>query len=195
MKAAEIPRNYTCVADKDSEGCWKNAAIKTKCRGWYSTYNDFKNANNCQGADDYIAMLIDSEDPITEIDKTWEHLHSRDKWEKPDNASDEQVLFMTTCMETWIVADRETLSTHYGHELQLNALPSVNNLENKSRQDIQDKLEHATRNCSNAYKKGKRSFVVLGELNPLVLKKHLPSFHRTCDILDERLENSNAVRR
>lgn len=94
---------------------------------------------------------------------------------------------MTTCMETWIAADRETLKTHYGNKLQESALPALENLENQSRHDIQEKIIHATSNCSNAYKKGKYSFEILGNLSPEELKKHLPSFVRTLNILDAKL--------
>lgn len=45
----------------------------------------------------------------------------------------------------------------------------------------------ATRNCKNAYAKGKRSFEILGKLDPDVLAKHLPSFSRVRRILKEKL--------
>ncbi|MEI6260362.1 MAG: hypothetical protein WCR46_10700 [Deltaproteobacteria bacterium] len=57
---------------------------------------------------------------------------------------------------------------------------------NRNRHEVQDKLEHATRDCRNAYAKGKRSFKVLGVLNPTVLSS-LPSFARTVRILKKRL--------
>jgi hypothetical protein len=66
-------------------------------------------------------------------------------------------------------------------------LPALNNLENVSRQDVQEGLENATRNCANAYRKGKRSFEILGKLNPETLTPNLPSFRRICRILDEKL--------
>ncbi len=149
-------------------------------------YSDFRTAREKNHAG-YIAMLIDSEDPVADIDKTWDHLEKRDGWKKPDDAADDQVLFMTTCMETWIVTDRNTLERHYGSCLQVSVLPPPANLEQRSRHDIQDNLEHATRKCPNAYRKGKRSFEVLGVLNPAVLGKHLPSFKRMRDVLDKKL--------
>jgi hypothetical protein len=157
------------------------------CGGRNSAFDDFKTAFACSKAGDYIAMLVDSEDPVTDVDKTWAHLKARDNWDKPAGADDEQVLFMTTCMEAWIVADRETLKKHYGHKLQETALPPSNNLESRCRSDVHDKLKQATRDCSNAYKKGKRSVLVVGELNPDVLKLLLPSFVRVERILKAKL--------
>jgi hypothetical protein len=90
-------------------------------------------------------------------------------------------------METWIIADRETLRKHYGHKLHENALPPTNNLESRGRSDVHDDLVHATRECANAYEKGKRSFLVVGELNPAALEPLLPSFARAKRILNVRL--------
>ena len=138
-------------------------------------------------AGDYIAILADSEDPMEDIENTWVHLKMRDQWDKPVGAVDEQVLLMTTCMETWIVTDRTALRDHYGQQLQENALPSLDKLENRLRRDVHDKLVHASRNCLNAYSKGKRSFEVLAKLDPAVLKQHLPSFARVDRILKAML--------
>jgi hypothetical protein len=156
------------------------------CGGRNATFDDFKTAHANSGPDDYVGMLVDSEEPLADLEKTWQHLKKRDNWDKPPGAVDEQVLFMTTCMETWIVADRESLREHYGHKLQENALPSLVNLEQRDRHDVQKQLAHATRDCSNAYSKGRRSYQVLAVLRATVLKS-LPSFARTVRILKDRL--------
>jgi len=158
------------------------------CGGRGEVFKDFKNALK-SGKSDYVAMLVDSEEPVADIEKTWEHLRKRpgDEWKKPAGATDEQVLFMTTCMETLIVADRTALGEHYGASLQETALPPLTDLEYRRRHDIQDALFHATRDCDNAYEKGDRSFVILGKLDPDVLCRRLPSFTRIKRILSEKL--------
>lgn len=157
------------------------------CGGRQATFDDFQLGHAHATSEDYIALLVDSEDPVADIEKPWEHLAQRDNWNQPDGATDEQALLMTTCMETWIVSDRPTLQAHYGNCLQLSALPSLNNLETESRQAVQEALAGATRTCKNQYKKGKRSFEVLEKINPPELRKHLPSFIRFERVLDERL--------
>jgi hypothetical protein len=137
--------------------------------------------------DDFIGLLLDSEVPLTDIDAAWTHLQIFDGWIKPRDANDRQVLFMTTCMETWIVADIATLRTHYAQEFRERALLPLRNLEERSREEIQSALQRATRDCTNAYTKGKRSFTVLAELNPAVLATHLPSFARMKAILQAEL--------
>lgn len=158
------------------------------CGGREAVFSDFKAAIRNRSPEDFIAMIIDSEDPLVDLEATWNHLLNRDQWQKPQDASDEQVLFMTTCMETWIICDRETLSTHYGNHLQDSALPPLVSMESRDRRDIQDRLIRATRNCSNRYEKGKRSFEILSKIKPDVLKRYLPSFTRNLEILDEKLK-------
>ena len=157
------------------------------CGGRSSAYDDFKTAHESNKAE-YVAMLIDSEKPVSNPEETWDHLRNCDRWERPDGADDEQVLFMTTCMETWIVADRDTLRQHYGSSLQESALPSLISLEQGNRQDIQEGLKRATRSCSNAYQKGKRSFEILGKLKPETMESYLPAFQRAKRILNEKLQ-------
>jgi hypothetical protein len=135
----------------------------------------------------FVALWIDSEEPLADLEAAWDHLQARDHWPRPEGTADEQVFFMTTCMETLFVADRAALAAHFGNELQVSALPPLNNLESQHRHEVQDKLMHATRNCSNAYAKGKRSFEVLGKLDPSVLDARLPSFVRIRRILQVRL--------
>lgn len=163
------------------------------CGGRNTAFDDFKTAHANAKSGHWVAMLIDSEDPVTDLEEPWEHLKGRDNWDRPEGAENHQVLFMTTCMETWIVADRETLKAHYGHKLHLNSLPPANNLEQRNRHEVQEKLERATKECTNAYRKGKRSFEVLGALNPSALigsdslRPLMPSFARMRQILADKL--------
>lgn len=157
------------------------------CGGRESAFKHFQTAHANKSNSDYVAMLIDSEDILTDSDATWNHLKKRDGWDKPTDSENEQVLFMTTCMETWIIADRDALAKHYGSDLQISALPPLVNLESRPRQEIQNDLIQATHKSSKAYKKGKRSFEVLEKLSPTKLELHLPSFARIKRILENRL--------
>jgi hypothetical protein len=172
-----------------SMGFSKRKPRLVACGGRGSVFDRFVTANSI-GHASYIAMWIDSEEPMANSEKAWQHLESVrtvPPWTRPDGVTDEQVLFMTTCMETWIVADRNVLKEHYGHDLQETALPALTNLEQRPRAEVQAALSHATRNCSNAYSKGKRSFEVLAKLEPAVLDQYLPSFVRVRRILNLHL--------
>jgi hypothetical protein len=159
------------------------------CGGRDAVYDDFV-TEHMRGDGAYVAMWIDAEEPMADTEDAWRHLRhvkTVSQWARPKGASDNQVLFMTTCMETWIIADRSTLRKHYGNRLQESGLPPTEDLEQRARDEVQEKLVHATRNCSNAYAKGKRSFEILGKLAPTALEKHLPSFVRARRILEEKL--------
>lgn len=155
--------------------------------GRSSTYDDFKTAHRLAAEGNYVGMLVDSEDTVRDAEQTWAHLQQRDGWDKPQGADDGQVLMMVTCSETWIVTDREALRSHYGADLQESALPPRNDMESRNRESIQSALVRATRNCKNAYGKGKRSFAVIARLAPERLRDCLPSFARCERILSERL--------
>ena len=157
------------------------------CGSRQRAYDNFVTLYERQPSPDYIALLIDSEDPVANTDEPWRHLNQRDGWQRPAAAQDDQVLLMVTCMETWIVADRQALNEHFGNRLQTSSLPPLNNIENRSRQDVQDRLERATRDCPGPYTKGPKSFEILGKLNPIVLEQLLPSFRRTRRILSDKL--------
>ncbi len=160
------------------------------CGSRSDVFDSFQTANATKNVGAYVAMWIDSEEPMADIEASWVHLHgvkTVPSWTKPINANDQQVLFMNTCMETWIVADRATIKQHYGKKFQESALPSLVDLELRLRGDVQAKLAHATRECANTFAKGKRSFEVLEKLSPAALMKSLPSFVRIVRILKEVL--------
>ena len=156
------------------------------CGSRNSAFNDFRIAHQNK-THLFVALWIDSEDPVSNIEKTWEHLKKRDGWEQPAKSFDEQVLFMTTCMETLIATDREALKKCFKDNLQESALPPLNNLESKNRKELFEILKHATRNCPSHYEKGKKSFELLGLLDATLLRQHLPSFERTWRILNKNL--------
>lgn len=157
------------------------------CGGRAATFDDFSTVHANAAHGDYVAMLVDSEDPIADIEQTWAHLNQRDGWVQPEGAVDEQVLLMTTCMETWITSDRAALGSHYGGCLRENALPDLNNMESRARGALQDALVQATQTCKNRYAKGKRSFEILARLEPTALRQHLPSFVRCVRVLEDNL--------
>jgi hypothetical protein len=157
-----------------------------------------------KGQDFHQILLVDSEDPVDPQGElshgtavAWNHLQSRDGWTRPHGTDDDQAQMMVACMETWIMSDREALSKVFGAELQVSALLPVNDLEQRSTSDVQRALENATRNCGphKAYRKGRRSFQILAELNPDTLM-NLSYFKRLIQALTSRLpeETGGSVR-
>lgn len=164
------------------------------CGGRNQTFNTFK-AALAAGKDAYLVLLVDSEDPVINTDESfdsdmaWKHLKQRDGWERPAHAANDQAQLMATCMETWIMADQAAVKAFFGSELQASALLPLLNLEARGRHEVQQVLEHATRNCGKgrSYTKGKKSFAVLATLNPATLQQHLPHFRRLIATLNRYL--------
>ena len=151
-----------------------------------SAFDRFKTAHGGACDTEYVAMLIDSETRVTDENRTWDHLASRpgDRWQRPSGATDEQVLFMTTSMETWIAVDHDALRGRFPRSFDERRLPSLSGIESKTPDEVYEALRRAT---GNGYSKGRVSFELLGELDPNVLQQHLPSFRRARRILNEKL--------
>lgn len=159
------------------------------CGSRNEAYDNFK-MEHLAGRTSYVALLVDSEDPVADGEKTWEHLKKRDDWDRPASATDDQVFLMTTCMETWVAADVAGLRRFFERHkpcLRAAGLPSTVNLEAKDRHLVQDALVTATQNCTNAYAKNKRSFEALANTDPAALRQLLPAFARMERILGSKL--------
>jgi Domain of unknown function (DUF4276) len=159
------------------------------CGSRQESFDRFRTAHEASGRN-FVALWVDSEEPMRDVESAWSHLANVTTvtaWRKPTGVTEDQVLLMTTCMETWIVADQVALREFFGQHLMANRLPALTNLEQVSRNSIQDALKRATCNCSNAFTKGKRSFEVFGAIDPETLNEHLPSFARVWRILQQKL--------
>lgn len=162
------------------------------CGSRSETFNKFRIALDAFNRNVYL--LVDSEDIVNDVEKTWEHLKNRrgDKWDKPNGANDEHVFLMTTCMETWIVADVNNLKTCFGNCIKESKLPKQDNLESVNREEVQKSLANATEKCPTPLVKdtkgyAARTYELLSSVNPNELKEKLPSFARMVRILNQRL--------
>ncbi|WP_043586799.1 DUF4276 family protein [Geminisphaera colitermitum] len=129
-------------------------------------------------------LLVDSEDPVTTPDPR-QHLEQRkdDAW--PMSEIDiTHVHLMTQCMETWIVADPETLKKYYGQNFQTKALPKRQNLEEEPKPQIYDALKRATRDTTKGeYDKIKHASEILPKLDPSLVRKRCPHAERFFETL------------
>ena len=150
-------------------------------------YKNFQ-TTHLQGGDNYALLLVDSESPVTD-DSPWVHLQNRpeDSWEKPHNARDEQCHLMVQCMETWLLADRESLSLFFAQGFNENALPASANLEDIAKEDLLNGLRNATRACKRkaSYGKGEHSFKLLALIDPKKVSEASPWAKRFIDALKE----------
>jgi hypothetical protein len=132
------------------------------CGGRSSAWSKFQNAARSY-PEETVILLVDSEsevrystNPIPD-DGPKQHLRNRvgDGWET-DSYPSKNIHLMVQCMETWLVADPDALSSFYGKGFNQNALPKRKNLEEEAKAGIYIKLDAATRPTSKGpYTEGK----------------------------------------
>lgn len=154
------------------------------CGGRDAAYGDFRTALMRARDNEFVVLLVDSEDPVNTSAGSWSHLKSRDGWARPAGATDDHAHLMVQCMEAWFLADRDTLATYFGTEFNANALPRRKDVENIPKADVFSGLKNATRHSNKGeYSKGNHSFDILGSLDPVAVRACSPSADRLFDTL------------
>ncbi|MBM3852205.1 MAG: DUF4276 family protein [Verrucomicrobia bacterium] len=147
--------------------------------GRQQTYGAFVTAMGARRAGEVPLLLVDSEAPVSAGHTVWQHLQQRDGWEKPGGANDDQAFLMVQVMETWFVADRGLLRDEFGQDFIEKHLAAWPDLEGVPKKTMLDGLQKATAHCgAKAYAKGRRSFVLLGRLDPAKVEKACPHARR-----------------
>lgn len=144
-------------------------ACGSRSRAW----QDFLHA--VAQPDETAMLLLDSEEPVHDR-SVWAHLHIHDGFARPAQVQDIQVQLMVTCMETWLICDREALHRFFGAQFNAGALPSLHNIESRSRHEVIQALKQATRQCPKNYAKGDIAFKALAQVDPTLLRRYLPHF-------------------
>ena len=141
-----------------------------------NAFRDFCTAVKNKKEKDYIFLLVDSEKTVESSYKNgepadwqpWKFLEQKEQWQKPEQATDSQCHLMAVCMETWLLADTETLKNFYGSDLiEKHLLKGRKDLEAVQKSDIMGALNKATKNCKKKgeYSKGKHSFELLKKID------------------------------
>jgi hypothetical protein len=144
------------------------------CGGRSSAFHDFRR-DLAAGKEGFLILLVDSEGPVPANVTGWEHLGARmgDAWQRPAGTTDDQVQLMVQCMESWFMADKETLSKYYGEGFLVNSLPGRANIEEIPKQDVEKALDHASRlsRTKGPYHKTGHGFDLLALLDPNKLRR------------------------
>ncbi|MFL5344988.1 MAG: DUF4276 family protein [Hyalangium sp.] len=172
------------------EGGGNTGALKSECRRGFSQFfakfippgkqpkviacgsrnealDDFSTALR-QYPGEHIVLLVDAEAPVNPKKTIWEHLKQQDGWAPPSGATEDNTHLMVQCMESWFLADPETLAGHYGQGFQESALPQNRNIEDIAKSAVLHALESATRQSKTKgkYSKGGHSFAILALIDP-----------------------------
>lgn len=139
------------------------------CGGRENAYDSFKTGHEIKGFK--ATLLVDAEKEVT-ADNPWRHLKSRDGWDKPKGATDDQCHLMVQVMESLFLADKDALESFYGQGFRRRALPRNPNVEQVSKQDVVNGLERASDGTGKGrYNKGRHSFEILARVDPGKVRK------------------------
>jgi len=191
------------------EGGGAGKALKSRCRHGFSeffrraglsgrmpaivacgsrndAYDSYCTAIAAAGQDDFPVLLVDSEAAVTQ--EPWNHLKTRDDWDRPVYAADEHAHLMVQCMEAWFLADRELLARFYGQGFSEGPLPGSRNVEEIPKQSVFHALGMATRQSKTKgeYGKTEHSFELLGQLDPKKVREASGHAGKLLDTLMER---------
>ena len=147
------------------------------------TFERFRDAVTRTQPDELVVLLVDAEKAVGN-NTPHAHLKTRDNWDLAFAAED-MVHLMVQVMETWIVADPDTLAKYYGSGFRKNALPATVNLETISKASIMDALKQATRSTpKGAYHKIRHASDILQRIDQQQVRERCPA----CDRLFVTLE-------
>jgi len=191
------------------EGGGDGQALRTRCRHGFSQFfqsaglsgrmpaivacgsrNDafesYCTALASAGQNDFPVLLVDSESAVAQ--EPWDHLKTRDNWQRPAGSRDEHAHLMVQCMEAWFVADRDLLVRFFGQGFRENPLPGSQDIEAIPKNDVFLALRMATRDSKTKgeYGKSEHSFEILGQLDPKKVRKASTHAGKLLDILMER---------
>jgi len=133
-------------------------------------------------------LLVDAEGPVSRSPKL--HLIARDGWQLPD-VDDVCFHLMVQTMETWIMADVDTLSRFYGQGFNANAIPRNPDVEQVSKEDLATALTNATRSTSKGkYHKTRHAPQLLEQLDVVRIRKAAAHCERLFSTLESYLVSS-----
>lgn len=139
------------------------------CGSRDEAYSDFT-ASLAKGDYDLVALLVDSEDPV-QTALAIDHLRRRDHWRLPQTSA-QQIFLMTQCMESWFLADKNTLEEYYGPSFRRNSLPGQTNVEAIPKARVLSSIEHASAPCQKrSYHKSNHGFAILALIDPRLVER------------------------
>lgn len=156
------------------------------------TFKDFCRALRSAEPDEFLCLLVDSEDPVDGNKSPWAFLRERqaDQWAKPPAVSDDNAHLMVQCMESWFLADPGAVERFF--KLDRNALPRRTEPERTPKRDVFATLERATHACTKgSYQKARHSFALLATLDPDKVSAS-PYARRLFDTLRRRAQGPEA---
>jgi len=155
------------------------------CGSRTETYKDFCNSLN-NSFDNFCLLLVDSEGPVT-TPSPWDHLTSIDGWGNP-GVTDDNCHLMVQIMESWFVADVNSLRSYYGRAFLCKHIPNNLHVESIDKNRILKSLEMATHRLPRKiglYHKIKHASDLLKRLDVRTVRLVAPHCDRLFTVLEK----------
>lgn len=138
---------------------------------------------------DYIFLLVDSEAFVKDADDGFkrpkQHLQTRDPSWDMQSMNEKQIHLMVQVMESWFVADPETLANFYGQNFNRNAIPKNNEVEKIEKLKIETALVEATKNTTKGkYHKIQHGAKILALVNSNIVRNKTSYCDRFLEAID-----------
>jgi len=131
-----------------------------------AAFRDFCSALK-QNQDDYIILLVDSEEGVSAGPGQYLGSREGDKWHRPAGAHDDQGHLIVQAMESWFLADRPALTDYYGQGFAVDSLPGQSNIEVISKQDVFTALQQSSKKTQKGeYHKTRHGFDLVKRIDP-----------------------------
>jgi Domain of unknown function (DUF4276) len=130
-------------------------------KGRAATFRRFTNYQN-EHPNDLCVLLVDSETSVPEGSRVWDVVANRegDRWQRPIWATERHLYLMVPFVETWLLTDQEALRKFFKRNFNPANLPTTD-LENRSKDFIEQKLKSATEHCPRgAYQHGQAHSII-----------------------------------
>ena len=161
------------------------------CGGRQTAYRDYLIALR-HHTDSLNVLLVDAEGPVA--DSPWRHLAAGDGWDDP-GVGDDCCHLMVQMVEAWLIADPDALEQYYGQGFRRSALPSQQDVEAISKQDLLRALEHASAHTSKQrYRKIQDCSALLARVSVAKVRHRAAHCERLFDTLERMLRDSDDSR-
>jgi hypothetical protein len=158
----------------------------TVCGSRNNAFRDFKNALKVN-PNAFNVLLVDAEAPVHTM--PCQHLKLRDNWNLP-NIDDEHCHLMVQTMETWLIADIETLKKFYGQGFKENSIPKNPEVEKIDKNQLEPSLKAATRKTGKGeYHKIQHASKLLALLEVDKVRQAAPHCDRLFTILIQKMSS------
>lgn len=154
------------------------------CGSRSSAFRDFCNGNKSNPTATNI-LLVDSESAVTATTCS-EHLVEQDGWNLK-GIRNNCVHLMAQVMESWLIADVDTLENYYGKGFKRSSIPGSSDIEIVSKSDVERSLNNAVKSTTKGrYHKIRHGPEILGQLNVTMVRgkaKHCDNLFNFIDDL------------